>query len=211
MNGWAQSSWPSQPRGGGPAADRPCRSKTQGPAAALERSIRRLEDALASCDAEEGDLQSTLELYSVHVKAQRDEIAALRAELDRVRAEARAKEAARSVAMEADVEALRAELAVREEEVGAATERADSLAARVHELETGQRRVYARLDEDWRWRKAALTCLRSEMSLAGETAALAADLGSRGPAVAPAGRSARPYTLQRPSSAPSCSGDSVVS
>lgn len=209
MSGWARSSWPSQPPGA--AADRPRRHWPQAPAAALERSIRRLEDALAACDAEEGDLQSTLELYSVHVRAQRDEIAALRAELDRARAETRAKEATRAAAVAAEAEALRAELAAREEEGGAAAWRADGLAARVQELEAALRRGYARLDEEQRWRRAALACLRSEMDLAGETAALAAELGGRVPAAAPPGRSLRPAPSQRPSSAPSCGSESVVS
>lgn len=187
MNGWARSGAPkgrstkasSTPTGSTNEWPRQSRSRPNASTINLEKGINRLEEAIARCDTDDA-YKSTLELYAVHIQTQRADISALRAELERAKLDAQKKEQAQSSIARGQLESLRAELDAREEECAAQRLRADELSAQVHSLEKilAQKQdvlnaCCEQLAEERKWRKASLSCLRSELELAQETSGMA--------------------------------------
>lgn len=129
----------------------------------LEKGINLLEKALDKCDTDDA-YKSTLELYASHVQTQKADIAALRAELERVKtpiADYRNK-----------ISVIESNLAEKEGECVA-------LRSRVKELETCLRAQEKSIDaccsqlfEERQWRKAAMLCLQDELNLSRETSRL---------------------------------------
>jgi chromosome segregation ATPase len=129
----------------------------------LEKGINLLEDALAKCNTDDA-YKSTLELYATHVKTQRADIAALRAELERAKKPA--------INYRSKIDVLETNLAEKERECIELRSQVEKLETRLQSSEKSIDACCSQLLEERQWRKAAMGCLHDELTLAKETAGL---------------------------------------
>jgi predicted RNase H-like nuclease (RuvC/YqgF family) len=129
----------------------------------LEKGINLLEDALAKCNTDDA-YKSTLELYATHVKTQRADIAALRAELERTKKPV--------INNRSKIDVLETNLAEKERECIELRSQVEKLETRLQSSEKSIDACCSQLLEERQWRKAAIGCLHDELTLVKETARL---------------------------------------